>query len=169
MKLIEIEQKMQLLEILNTQPEGLVWSVEQGYRNIGKFTLDNIVYTINLDEFSALRKDVVDFGFTREGKVQAIQSGKPASRVIGAVVNGVTSKIEKLNPDVIIVSVLKGSGLEDSRKSLYSTMIKFIQKRTQYFYTSDWMENSKAFHMILAKDTPTPEELEIVVKQATNK
>ena len=112
----------------------------------------------------------MDFGFDTNGEINATQSNKPSARIIGAVLNGASPKIVEINPNVILISVFKSSGLVDSRKSLYNTLTTWFQRRSHFLYASDWVENNQAFYKIIAKEKPSDEHIKVFIKNAsTNK
>lgn len=159
---------MKLLEILNTKPDITWTNVKNQW--FGKFKLKNSIFTIHLDEYTYENFNVLDFGFDTDGDINAKLSNKPSAKIIGAVLNGASPKINALKPDIILISILKTSGLVSSRKSLYDVLISWFQKRSNFTYVSDWIENNKAFYKIIAKKKPSIVDLEVFVKSAsTNK
>lgn len=151
---------MDLLELLNTKHE-VIWKVVDGYKNEGSFELDNNKYVIQLDEYSALDKTLVDFGFTTNGKIQAIEGANNSAKIIGSVMNGASDKIKEINPDAILVSVAKNSGLVESRKSLYDTIFKWLIKKSGFTHATDWLENEKLFTKIISQKDLSDEEINI--------
>jgi hypothetical protein len=161
--------RLNILEVLDTKPAGIKWKQVE-HQNVGTFQLDGDDFEIQLDEFVTVDgKSVVDFGFTKNGKSDLVGSNKSAAKIIGSVLNGATTKIEQLNPDIILISVFKKTGGVESRKSLYATITKWMQRRTGYTYSSDWMENKDAFFKIVSKDTPSPEDITACEKAIRNK
>ena len=140
---------MKLFEILNTKISTEWHSTNNG--ECGTFILDNIKYNINIDTYTTEEnKTLIDFGFDREGDINAVKSEISASKVLGAVLNAASPKINSLNPDYILIAVFKSSGLEESRKSLYELLARWFQKRNNITYISEWQETSRAFYKILS-------------------
>jgi len=159
-------ERFKLLEILNTSVEVDWRSTDNGVR--GQFTLDGELFEIVIDEYEVSDKILVDFGFTRNGKIDAINSNINASKILGAVLNASIPKIKEANPDFIMIAVFKKSGLVESRKSLYELLCRWFQKRLGTNYISDWQESSEAFFKIMAlKDSPSEEELGLFMKATT--
>jgi hypothetical protein len=134
---------MNLLEILNTKA-AVKWTTIDNQHS-GEFELegDDNKYVIQIHEYHALGKEIVDLGFTANGNIDATNDKKNASKIIGAVLNGSIEKLKRLNPDAILVSILKSFGLTDSRKSLYSTVLVWASRRFGYSFQTEWLENSK--------------------------
>jgi len=156
---------VKLLEILDTKPDVEWTNVENQW--FGRFKLEDSTFTIHLDEYTYKNFNVLDFGFDTDGDINAKLSNKPSAKVIGAVLNGASPKINMLKPDIILISVLKTSGLVSSRKSLYDVLISWFQKRSDFTYVSDWIENNKAFYKIIAKNKPSNIDLEVFITSAS--
>ena len=155
---------MKLFEILNTNVD-VVWNSD-GHMHRGSFKLDSDdVYTIQLDEYEVLDKTLVDFGFTKNGDITAVNSKVSSAKIIGAVLNGALPKITSLNPDVIMIAVMKSSGMVDSRKSLYSTVVTWFKKRSAFNAETDWVENDHGFFKLVSKVKLTDLEIETFVSQ----
>ena len=154
---------MNLLEILNTKP-NILWT-EKGHRNFGAFELDDVNYAIQLDEFEVNGKTLVDFGFTANNEHKAVKGNKPAAKVIGAVLNGAAPKIAKINPDFVLIAVDKNSGLVESRKKVYDALHRWLQRSVSLNYSTEWVENSKAFYKIFGKEKPSDEEISLFLSQ----
>lgn len=158
---------MQILEILNTKIE-VKWS-QDDHKNLGEFELDGNTHIIHLDEYLFGKKTLVDFGFDTNGKYNAVDSKKSSAKIIGAVINGAVPKIKSINPDFILISVRKSSGLVESRKSLYGTIISWMMKRTSFnFVSPTWVENTDAFYKIIAKEKPLDSELKTFIDTVSN-
>jgi len=158
---------VKLLEILNTKVP-VKWS-HIGHEHVGTFTLDESDFKIHIDEYVVNDKTLVDFGFSTNGVIAATDSGKNSAKIIGAVLNGAAPKIKDINPDVVLIAVLKSSGLVQSRKNLYSTIVSWLMKRSDFIYRSDWIENKKQFFMLIAKEKLTQEELQLFISQVGSK
>jgi hypothetical protein len=168
---IEFNMKvsMNLLEILNTKAD-VKWTTS-GHQHFGEFKLDGdeSEYVIQIDEYDSLGKVLVDLGFTTNGNIVARNDKKTASKVIGAVLNGSVERLNKINPDAILVRILKSSGLAESRKSLYSTILVWASRRFGYSFQTNWLENSKMFYMIASKEALSKEEIQVFSDQVTHK
>lgn len=159
---------MNLLEILNTKPE-VKWT-NKYHQCFGNFELDNVNYTIQIDEFNINQKTLVDFGFIADGSHFAKEGNKPAAKIIGAVLNGAIPKIKQIDPDFILIAVDKTSGLIESRKSVYDALHRLLQRNLQLMYSSDWIENSKAFYKVFGrKQKPTDDEINLFLSQVRMK
>jgi hypothetical protein len=158
---------MNLLEILNTNPD-VTWTTKEN-SNIGQFQIDDIKYEVYFDEYTAIGKNLIDFGFSRNKSYIAVNSKTPASKIIGAVYNIFKNNILKYDPDIVLVSVQKDSGLVDSRKSMYSTLSKWVQRMFGFNFDSDWVENKKGYYRIWSKDNLSEEEIKIFVDQVKSK
>lgn len=150
---------MKLLEIFNTKV-NVEWE-KNNHQNTGKFILDDIDYKIHIDEHEVLNKILIDFGFDANGSIDIVNSGKNSAKIIGAVLNGSISKIEEINPDVILIGISKHSENIENRKSLYSTIVSWLQKRSSYMFDIEWIENEHMFFKIIAKKKLTTEELKV--------
>jgi hypothetical protein len=162
--LFELKDRMKLLEILNTEPD-IKWTQIGGYKNKGSFQLDGKKFEIQLDEYEVLNKTLVDFGFTTNDDIHAVNSGKNSARILGSIVNGSIKKIKEINPDAILVSVLKSSGLVESRKSVYESILKWTSKRTGFSNFTGWIENNNLYVQIISKEKLSKEEIEIFKNQ----
>ncbi len=151
---------MDILEMLNTQPpKDIKWTQDQGYINKGTYELDGDIIEIRLEEYDTkFGKTLVDFGFSVNGSIQAKNDPKAKARLIGSILNGAISKLKEINPDVILVSVNKNTGMIESRKSSYSTIISWFMKRSDYTYHHEWVENNEGFYALIAKKSLTAEE-----------
>lgn len=149
---------MKLLEIFDTRPE-VKWTRDD-HRNYGSFALDGVTYTLEADGYEALNLNLLDIGFNREGSISAVRGEKPAAKVIGAVMNGLLPKIKELNPDVVLLSVQKSSGLVESRKSIYDAMLRLLMQQTRFTTTTPWVENENGFYKLLSQRRLTAEEEE---------
>lgn len=154
---------MKLLEIFNTKPE-VTWKTS-GHQNVGTFCLDDVEYKVQIDEYEINDKTLVDFGFIADGTNKAVEGDKPAAKVVGAVLNSAVPKILSLKPDFILIAVDKNSGLVDSRKSIYDSLHKWLQRSIVHLYSTDWIENSKAYYKIFGNEKSTDEEIKLFIKQ----
>ena len=151
--------KLNLLEILDTRVQ-VTWSVNE-HQHLGTFKLNDHEYVILIEEFETMtKKSLIEFGFSTDGKLGAVNSGKSSSSIIGAVLNGALPVLKKIDPDIMIC-IEKTSGLIESRKSLYSTLIKWMGRHLgNYLYVPEWKENKYRFFKLIAKEPLTAEEME---------
>lgn len=160
---------MDIMEILNTQPKGIKWS-SIGHINKGVYELDGDVIEILLEEFNTkFGKTLVEFGFSTNGSIQAKDDPKMKARLIGSVLNGASKKLKKLDPDVVLVCVNKKTGLVDSRKHLYSTIISRIMKSESFTYHHEWIENKVGFYALIAKEKLSDEEEQTFISMVKSK
>ena len=148
---------MNLLEILNSKT--LVNWRHSTNEHRGVFMFDQQKITIHLDEYEYEDKLLIDFGFDNNGSFKALNEKKSAARLIGNVLNGAVPKIQSLNPDLILIAISKDSGLVESRKSLYNTIISWLLKRTSFLYCSEWQENKFRYFKVIAKKIPKDSDL----------
>lgn len=158
-----------LLEVLRTKVKIHWVESQQGY--LGKFTLDDASYEIHLDEFDAKILDktysLIDFGFTKNGQ-WTMQGGKsPASKVLGAILNGFSEKIKTINPDAILFGVNFKNGGVESRISLYDKLSKLYVKGSSYSFMSSWIKTRNGQYKIISKNAFTLEEMKVIEKEAS--
>lgn len=159
---------MKILEILDTKPD-VHWDTN-GHLNRGTFDLgDGNKYVIQIDEYEVLGKTLVDFGFTTNNSIDLVDSGKNSAKIIGGVLNGSISKIKELDPDVILISILKTSGGVPSRKKLYTTLASFMFKKIHFHFQTEWNENDSMFFKIISKEKLSNEELKVFGDQVKAK
>ncbi len=159
--------KLDLLEILNYKPD-INWITDKNHIR-EKFKIDDKHCEIEIDEYEVLGKTLIDFGFPVNGIITATNGNKPETRILGAIYNAAKEKIKQLDYDLILVSVMKSSGLVESRKSLYSTLAKLIQRSLNLLFDSGWVENSNGFFRIWSKENLTKEELQIFINEVKSK
>lgn len=150
---------MNLIEILDTKVP-VEWKVN-GHQHLGAFSLDHRKYVIQLDEYDTDNDlTLVDFGFTTDGMINAVNFNKNASSILGAVLNGALPKLRDLNPDVILVSVQKDSGMVESRKNVYSALIRWAGKQlVGYHFIPEWIENTIGFYKLISKNKLSDDEM----------
>lgn len=160
---------MNLLEILNTKP-AVSWT-SQGHRNVGTFELDGSIIRIFIDEYDVFGLDLIELGFDTDESYAALNSSKPAAKVLGAVLNGSIPQILKIDPDVILLAIDKTSGLVESRMSLYDSMLSFIRHRIGgVSYISGWEDSGKALFKIIARGfNPTADEKSVFINTISAK
>ncbi len=159
---------MKLFEILNYKPE-ISWKYINDFQLKGYFELDNRKCEIQIDEYEVDNKTLVDFGFVVNGSIQAIEGKKPEAKLLGAVYNGAKDKIKELKPDLVLVSVMKSSGLVESRKLIYSSLARLLQRTFGFVFDSDWQENENGFYRIWANWNLTEEQIDLFISQVKHK
>jgi len=164
-----MRELIDIVEMLNSKAD-VKWSLEKGYINKGKFTIDGDLVEILIEEFeTASRKSLVEFGFSVNGSIQAKEGAKNKSRLIGSVLNGAIEKIEQIDPDVVLVAVNKKSGMIESRKAVYTTIMYQFMKRSAYLFHKDWIENSVGFYAMIAKHKFSEEEEQAFINMVKSK
>ena len=158
---------MKLIEILNYEGD-IKWS-SVGHQNKGDFIFDGKNGQIQIDEYEVLEKTLLDFGFTIDGSILAVNGKNPQNKIISIVYNAAKTKLKQLDGDLILVSVMKNSGLVDSRKSLYSSLARLIQRALGLVFDSDWVENSNGFYRIWSKENLSNEEVNLFISQVKEK
>jgi len=146
-----MKELLDIVETMNTKVEDIKWTTK-GHINKGIYKLGDDTIEIYLEEYETKFGSFVDFGFAVNGSIQAQNNPNiRRERLIGSVLNGAAPMLIKLDPDVIMVSVNKGTGMIEGRKSLYATIISWFMKRSHYTYRRDWVENSVGFYSLIAK------------------
>jgi hypothetical protein len=158
---------MKLLEILNFEVD-IKWK-KSGFQNFGDFEIDDKKCQVQIDEYEVLEKTLLDFGFTVDGSILASEESKPQTKLISAVYNVAKTKLKELDGDLILVSVMKNSGLVESRKSLYSTLARLLERLLGLVFDSGWIENSKGFFRIWSKTNLSKEEINLFISQVKDK
>lgn len=159
---------MKLFEILDYKPE-ISWKYINDFQLRGFFELDNRKCEIQIDEYEVQDKTLVDFGFIVDGSIQAVEGKKPEAKLLGAVYNGAKDKLKELKPDVVLVSVMKASGLVESRKSEYSSLARILSRTLSFVFDSDWVENAQGFFRIWTKWNLTEEQTDLFISQVQRK
>lgn len=156
---------MKLFEILQTTVP-IKWT-HSGNQHRGSFTIEGRPdkYVIQIDEYDAGGKTLADFGFVTNGDITAKESNTSSAKIIGAVLNGSLPKIKEIDPDVILIAVNKTSGLVDSRKSLYTTLVSWLKKRSSFHFESDWVENDNGFFKLISKVKLSDDEMSLFISQ----
>jgi hypothetical protein len=130
-----------LNEMFNTVSK-IAWEETTG-NLLGEFTLDNKAYQIDLNHGSTKIGDEVfkylDIGF-RKNYSSGITNDHISPRVLGTLVNGVKSKIVKLDPDFICFGVIDKDGDPEGRRSLYQKMSFFFSKLIDYEQMGRWID-----------------------------
>lgn len=154
--------RFDLIEILNTKldiswtdkPDGLY----------GTFDLDNTVsYEIQLKDFEATLTSkkfyIVEIGFSANGKFVLTNKGG-ASKVFGAVINGIIPKLKELKPDIILFGLNNTNSAIESRKTLYSALASWYQRGSSFTHLTDWILTPNGQYKLLSKGDLTDHDLE---------
>ena len=166
MKLAEINtSRPNLHEMLETEADHVEWRTLDGFKHRGAFELDGSEVEIELDEYDAIGLHLVDFGFSVNGSVQFVGDERPSSRLAGAVLNAARGKIAELDPDLVLISVKKGTGKESSRRSSYDVFAaRLIRQRLfHHTFSTDWLENDAGWYKIFSKEVLSSEQLGAVL------
>lgn len=165
MKLVDVAGPLDLLEMIDTSPGDVAWSVSNDYQHRGSFQLDGNSYVVEVDEYTALGLHVLDVGFTTNWSSAATKGSLAASRAIGAVVNALRPKIKEIDPDAIFFSVKEGTGLEDSRQRLYDRISSRVmaQRLLPYTFSTGWIVGPSVKVKVLSKQSLTQEQLDSII------
>ena len=156
-----------LFEIFNTKPDVKWTGIGGNYA--GFFTLEGVNFNVYIDQISYDRKKIIDVGFKTEGRQDIFNSGISIGKILGAVINSLIPKIDAINPDIIVVVVMKTAGQVAERKSVYARIIHSLIKRIHFEYMTSWKETSKLFYMLVFKKQMSAEEENAIIELVKSK
>lgn len=186
MKLNEIKDdfphRLNLFEVYNSKAD-VKWYFNENGRERGDFKIDDMLYTIIYDEWNFLigsRKiHVIEIGFTwqnERGEHFSTLTGlnKNASLIIGCVKNAVLPKIEKDDPEVILIAARDEFGEIEKRTRLYGNILTTVQKQTKYTVYKDWFRIGGAMYSYISIDLKLSDEeykefIQALTKEASDK
>lgn len=160
---------MLIFELLNLNEvfdtiAPIKWKQSSGsYRGTATVGDDNI--EIHIDEYSvqldSKTASLLDFGFTKNGSWDLQPSGS-SSKILGVVLNGLTSKVKELQPDMIMFGANNKNGSVASRMSLYTRIASMYSKGSKYSYMSPMFETPNGEYTFISRFTPTSADLQLV-------
>ena len=159
---------MKHYETLDYKPK-ITWQYLNGFQLRGFFKLDDRKIEIQIDEYKVEDKILVDFGFVVDGYIQAVEGKKSKAKLLAAVYNGANEKIKQINPDLLLFFVIKSSGLVESKKSIYLSLARLLQRTYAFVFDSDWVENEYGFYRIWSKMNLSKDKIDLFIAHIQNK
>ena len=158
---------MKLNEILDTVSKT-TWSTSPSGL-VGSFELDGEKFFIDIDEYdidlASGTKLVLDVGF-RKGRSGKLTGDQKPGRVLGSVLSALKSKVQELQPNVVMFGVLDKNGEVQKRKELYHRLASLISKTTKFDHLSDWVKFDGGEYAYLTDFELSDDDLRIIEKLA---
>ena len=116
--------RLDLYEILNTKTK-IEWS-QTANKAIGKFEIDSVDYTIELESGTYRQYNFINISFYRgnEEYELGLDTRSPA-KVLGAIINGVLEKLQEFNYDAIVFAAANNI---ERRMSFYNRLADRFKK-----------------------------------------
>jgi len=116
--------RLDLYEILNTKTK-IEWS-QTANKAIGKFEIDSVDYTIELESGTYRQYNFINISFYRgnEEYELGLDTRNPA-KVLGAIINGVLEKLQEFNYDAIVFAAANNI---ERRMSFYNRLADRFKK-----------------------------------------
>ena len=146
-----------LNEIYNSSHEMQWHAIGGQYAAFTK--IDNEKFSLYIDMYKLNSMSVAEIGFKKDGSFNLSNDSKIPSRLIGIVVNAMTSKLKELAPNFIVIFVNEEIGDIEGRKSLYHAIAQWLLKRSHLTYIGDWTQTSNGWIKILSQSDPSKSEL----------
>ena len=159
---------MLLNEIFDTDNK-VIWSYQNDVHE-GAFDIDGEQYFIDVEEYTidldSGAKTAIDIGF-RKNKSSALTGDQKPARVIGSVLSGLKSKVNELDPDIIMFGALDKNDEVQKRKALYQRIASLLTKTTKYNHLSKWYKFEGGEYAFMSNFIPTEKDEEIIQKLAS--